>query len=52
LSDESIGCQAKDGNPFGPFWDYYGVDFSGDNYFGDIGLDISNPFILDDWNRK
>lgn len=52
LSGNKIGCNAKDGNPFGPFWDSYNVDFKGDNYYGSIGFDTSNPSTINDWKNK
>ncbi|GMR33900.1 hypothetical protein PMAYCL1PPCAC_04095 [Pristionchus mayeri] len=31
--DSEMSCRAKDGNPFGPFWDYVGVDEFADSVF-------------------
>ncbi|KAI6191733.1 GDP-fucose protein O-fucosyltransferase 1 [Aphelenchoides bicaudatus] len=52
LKGNSVNCQAKEGNPFGPFWDYYGVDFVSDNYYGEIGTDVSDPSVVDGWKKR
>ena len=36
---ESDGCDAKQGNPFGPFWDTFQVDFPGSEMFGPLSYD-------------
>ncbi|CAF4340400.1 unnamed protein product, partial [Rotaria sordida] len=42
-------CHAKDGNPFGPFWSYFNIDFDDDIYFQPLFYDIINP---NSWNTK
>lgn len=49
---ESDGCSAKEGNPFGPYWDKFGIDFDADEFFGPLGYD---PSFKDDkakWTSK
>uniref|UniRef100_A0A914DE57 GDP-fucose protein O-fucosyltransferase 1 n=1 Tax=Acrobeloides nanus TaxID=290746 RepID=A0A914DE57_9BILA len=47
-------CQAKEGNPFGPFWDHFNINFVGDLYFGDIsgGHDVSTIASKNAWKER
>lgn len=48
------GCHAKEGNPFGPFWDYSSVEFVGDMYYGSLetGYDVSSSEGIDEWTAR
>lgn len=47
------GCNAKDGNPFGPFWNTFNVDFSDSTFYEPLNYDVArSPNMLHKWNKK
>ncbi|KAL1124708.1 hypothetical protein AAG570_001332, partial [Ranatra chinensis] len=48
----SSGCNAKDGNPFGPFWDTFNIDFVGSELYGPLHYDIHHTDIAVKWAEK
>ena len=47
--DGEKSCKAKDGNPFGPFWDRFNIDFDHNAKFGPLGFDMDYGFHKSAW---
>ena len=47
-------CNAKEGNPFGPFWDTFGVDFDGGSeFYGPLNYDVHHQHgMVDRWMER
>ncbi|KAJ8681332.1 hypothetical protein QAD02_017119 [Eretmocerus hayati] len=45
-------CNAKDGNPFGPFWDTFDVDFVGSEFYGPLHYDVHHTDMAFLWRQK
>lgn len=46
------GCNAKDGNPFGPFWDNYNVEFVDSIFFSPLTYDVHHHKMDIKWSEK
>ena len=45
-------CNAKEGNPFGPFWDTFDVNFAKSEFYGPLNYDIHHQDMARKWNEK
>ncbi|XP_030375448.1 GDP-fucose protein O-fucosyltransferase 1 [Scaptodrosophila lebanonensis] len=45
-------CHAKDGNPFGPFWDTYGINFIASEFYGPLHFDVHHSSMATKWKTK
>ncbi|KAF6214595.1 hypothetical protein GE061_009338 [Apolygus lucorum] len=47
----SNGCNAKEGNPFGPFWDTFDVDFVSSQFYGPLHYDVHHSDVAFKWRQ-
>ncbi|CAH0547243.1 unnamed protein product [Brassicogethes aeneus] len=45
-------CNAKNGNPFGPFWDTFNVDFSNSEFYSPLHYDVHNEHMAKQWKNR
>ncbi|XP_012274631.1 GDP-fucose protein O-fucosyltransferase 1 [Orussus abietinus] len=45
-------CNAKDGNPFGPFWDTFNIDFIGSEFYGPLHYDVYHTDMAVQWQKR
>ena len=45
-------CNAKEGNPFGPFWDTFRVDFIGSELYSPLNYDVHYGNMGVKWSAK
>lgn len=48
----SESCNAKEGNPFGPFWDTFNIDFISSEFYGPLHYDVHHSNMVSKWNEK
>ncbi|XP_015186059.1 PREDICTED: GDP-fucose protein O-fucosyltransferase 1 [Polistes dominula] len=48
----SESCNAKEGNPFGPFWDTYNIDFVNSEFYGPLHYDVYHTDMVSQWKQK
>jgi len=46
------GCNAKDGNPFGPFWDTFNIDFDQSQFYGPLGYNTEHELVAKQWHER
>lgn len=45
-------CNAKEGNPFGPFWSTFNVDFVRSEFFGPLNYDVYDTDMSHRWHDR
>lgn len=46
------GCHAKEGNPFGPFWDTFQIEFVESEFYGPLHFDVHYSNMAERWNER
>ena len=42
-------CNAKEGNPFGPFWDTFDIDFVDSEFYEPLHYDVYHSDMAEQW---
>lgn len=45
-------CNAKSGNPFGPFWNTFDIDFVDSEFYGPLNYDAHNDVMANKWKQQ
>ena len=45
-------CNAKDGNPFGPFWDTFSIDFNGSEFHRGLSYSTHLESARKQWEKR
>lgn len=49
--EQKGSCNAKSGNPFGPFWDTFGIDFVSSEFYGPLNYDAHSTSMMTRWTQ-
>ena len=49
---EEESCNAKEGSPFGPFWDHFNITFHHSELYGPLHYDVHYGDTVQAWNRR
>lgn len=52
IGEIESSCNAKSGNPFGPFWDTFNIDFVKSEFYGPLNYDAHNVNMMEMWKNK
>ncbi|XP_068620922.1 GDP-fucose protein O-fucosyltransferase 1 isoform X2 [Battus philenor] len=50
--EKEDSCNAKSGNPFGPFWNTYDIEFVASEFYGPLHYDAQNKDMMNQWKQK
>ncbi|GAB6020142.1 O-fucosyltransferase 1 [Chamberlinius hualienensis] len=50
--DNSNDCKAKEGNPFGPFWDTFTINFDRSEFYGPLSYDCQQSDVKLKWDTR
>jgi len=49
---EEESCNAKDGSPFGPFWDNFNITFNHSELYGPLHYDVHHGDTVQAWSKR